>query len=89
MLIYSWGNAAVEDLAQTVALLNRDDLVSVHIRDLIDAFRHGIAEYVRELDVDIKRQSIVAQHAGLWFTNMQPDVIRQFIERHGSTGSAN
>jgi len=89
MLIYAWGDASVEDLAQTAVLLNRDDMVSVHVRDLIDAFQHGIAEYIQELNADFKRQRVVTQRAGLWFINMQPDVIRHFLERRGSTGPAN
>ena len=88
MLIYAWGNAAVDDLAKTAALLKRDDLVSVHVRDLIDAFRSGIAEYVQELDGDTQRQDFVARRAGLWFTNMQPDVIRRFIDQHEIHGAS-
>jgi hypothetical protein len=88
VLFYAWGNSAAEDLDQTAALLDRGDVISVHVRDLIDALRGGIAEYIRELGADISRQPVVAQRAGLWFTNMQPEVVRQFLESHVSTRPA-
>ena len=87
-LIYAWGSAAAEDLAKTTTLLKRDDLVSVHVRDLIDAFRHGIADYVQELESDGHRRDLAVSRAGLWFSNMQSDLIRQFLRHHEERGAS-
>jgi hypothetical protein len=80
-MFYAWGNARAADLAETTVRLGRNDVVSVHVRDLIDAFRDGIARYFQELDADASRQIVVSQRAGLWFTSMQPGVIDRFLSR--------
>jgi hypothetical protein len=79
-LLYAWGVAQPETLAQAASALGRDNVVVVHIRDLLDAFRHGIADYVQELEADVRRQDTVAQRAGLWFVNMEFNLVQQFIE---------
>jgi hypothetical protein len=50
-VIYAWGSAKADDLALTSKRLGRSDCV-VHIRDLINAFRVGLANYLEEVMQD-------------------------------------
>jgi hypothetical protein len=88
-VFYAWGTAPVGDLAQAASILDRNDIVAVHIRDLIDGFRDGVAGYFQEIGADTRRQDAVAQHAGLWFVKMQPEPLRQLIKAHREIGPAN
>ena len=78
-VFYAWGTAKPEALVQAASILGCDDVVVLQIRDLIDSFRHGLADYVQELSADVQRQDAVAQHAGQWFVNMEPQFVEQFI----------
>ncbi|MGB6198942.1 MAG: hypothetical protein WA871_00800 [Candidatus Acidiferrales bacterium] len=80
---YAWGNAEVADLAQTATMLGHTDVVTVHVRDLVDALRDGIVEYFQQVDADPTRQSVVAQRAGLWFTDLRIDIVRKFLDSRG------
>jgi hypothetical protein len=79
-IFYAWGTASAEDLRQASDILRRKDCVVVHIRDLIDAFRHGLADYGEEIERDPIRQQAVAKRAGQWFVNLQAEIVKRFLE---------
>lgn len=81
-IFYAWGNANADEFQESADILKRTDCVAVHVRDLIDAFRHGLATYVDELSQDEARQGVASKQAGMWFVNMDPKLIRQFVELH-------
>lgn len=59
--------------------LGRTD-VPVHIRDLISAFRAGLASYLAEVGRSPERQQLLETGIGLWFTHMDQDLVKQFLD---------
>lgn len=79
-IFYAWGTARAEDLQETSNILNRSDCVAVHIRDIIDAFRCGLADYLDEVAREPERQQIVERRAGLWFVQIDQDIVKKIVE---------
>ena len=76
---YAWGNAKAGDLQDVGRLIGRHQYVAVHVRDLIDAFRHGLAAYVEDVRRDPRRQHAVEKRAGLWFTNVGQGLVKVLL----------
>lgn len=85
-IFYAWGNADENELQECARILQRTDCVAVHVRDLIDAFRHGLAAYLDELSQDEARQQVASKQAGMWLMNMDPQLVRRLIDLHRSRG---
>jgi hypothetical protein len=78
-IIYAWGSAKAEDLAAAAKALGRGDC-AVHIRDLIDAFRAGLANYLEEVTRDPNREQKLKAKVGLWFAHMGQDPVKTFLK---------
>ncbi len=78
-VIYAWGGAKTEDLAAATKLLGRAD-VAVHIRELIDGFRAGLATYLEEVARSPERQQRVEAGTGLWFEHMDQQLVKKFLD---------
>jgi hypothetical protein len=77
-VIYAWGNAHAADLSEASRRLGRTE-VAVHLRDLIDSFRNGLAAYLEELGHKPDRMRQVEKRAGLWFTRMNQERVKEFL----------
>ncbi len=77
-VVYAWGNQKKEDLQEAIRLTNRD-WVALHVGDLIDAFREALLLYVEEIEKDPGRQKLVEKRAGVWLTNMNPELLHKFL----------
>ena len=82
-IVYAWGNAKPERLARTAAVLKRQDCI-IHIRELVDGFRRGLADYLEEILRDQKRILRVQKTAGLWFTNVSTETVDTFLKLHAT-----
>ena len=51
----------------------------MHLRELIDSFREGLAKYLEELMHSPDRMRLAEERAGLWFTRMRQDVVKDFL----------
>jgi hypothetical protein len=78
-VIYAWGDAKTDNLAAAANLVGRTD-VAVHIRELIDGFRVGLANYLEEVERSPERQGRVEAGAGLWFTRIDQDVVKKLLD---------
>jgi hypothetical protein len=81
-IFYAWGTANENELQECAAILQRTDCVAVHLRDLIDAFRYGLAAYLDELSQDEARQRGASKQAGSWLMNADPQLFQRLIELH-------
>jgi hypothetical protein len=81
-IFYAWGTADENELQECAAILQRTDCVAVHLRDLIDAFRDGLAAYLDELSQDEARQQVASKQAGMWLMNADPQLVQRLIELH-------
>jgi len=78
-IVYAWGNAKAADLAAASIALGRNDCV-LRLRDLINAFRVGLADYLEEVMKDDKRKQKLEAGAGLWFTHLDQETVRTFLK---------
>ena len=85
-ILYAWGNADENELQECARILQRPDYVAVHVRDLVEAFRDGLAAYLDELSQDEARQQVASKQAGMWLMNTDPQLVRRLIELHRSSG---
>lgn len=45
LVVYAWGTGELDKINETTKLLERSDIVAVHVSDLVEAFRNGLADY--------------------------------------------
>ena len=74
---YAWGNADKDKLERATKELGRDER-SVHVRQLINAFRLGLASYMDEVMQDDNRKQKVLAGAGMWLVDMDQNTIEAF-----------
>src|SRR5689334_18015901 len=77
-IAYAWGPAEPSMLKAAASALERNECV-VHVRDLIDAFRGGLAEYLGELNDDPSREKRFRQAEGAWFAHMGTGEVSDFL----------
>lgn len=87
-LAYAWGKADVKDLVKaqekTAEIFGMDDtrnnFVSVHLSDLILAFRKALVNYLDEVEMDSERQNQVERAMGRLYCNMDIATVANFLE---------
>jgi len=77
---YAWGASKVEDLAETTKALQRTE-VAVHVRELVDSFRAGLASYIEDVRQNPDRLRRVEKFASLWFTHLDQDTVARFLRQ--------
>jgi len=80
-IVYAWGDAKAEDLALAAKTLGRNDRV-VHVRELVNAFRVGLTNYLDEVMQDENRKRKLYAGASLWFTHMNQQTMKTFLKAH-------
>ena len=78
-IFYAWGNAASHDLQETARLLGRTNIVALHVDDLCDAYRLGIAAWTMEVTADQTRREIVQSRESAWFDGLSIAVVKDFL----------
>jgi hypothetical protein len=78
-ILYAWGTAEAADLTEASRGIGRLD-VAIHVRDLIDAFRTGLADYLDDVSKHPARQRTLEAGASLWFCHMDQSVVRKFLD---------
>jgi len=81
-IAYAWGDADVSKLNKASDILGRKDVVSVHLHDLVVAFRHSIVAYLEEIDSSPAKQQLFEKAAGLWFVPTDKSLVDELIELH-------
>ena len=83
-IFYAWGTARPADLQKATDIMNTCHAVSVHVGDIIDAFRNGVANYLDEVGANVVRQKRIISGSSIWLINIQPALIQAFLDRYGS-----
>jgi hypothetical protein len=81
-IYYAWGIADVADFEKASKILGRADIVMIHVRDLIDAFRQAVVNYLDEIDAQPHRGQAIESALGHWFMNCNPKQIKCLITLH-------
>ena len=87
-IVYAWGTARAEDLQKAADILHKTDSVSVHVADVINAFRNGLATYLDEVSTDKPREDRIAKQAGVWLINMEKEPIQALLDLHNKLKGA-
>ena len=77
-ICYAWGNAKTDDLERTAKVIGNGDCV-VHVRELVSAFRVGLANYLEEVMQDDNRMKLLEAGASLWFRHMDQNTVKAFL----------
>jgi hypothetical protein len=80
-IFYAWGNAKTDELERASKQLGKNNCV-LHVRELINAFRVGLANYLQETKHDNHRAQKLSAGAGMWFTNMDQNTVKAFLETY-------
>jgi hypothetical protein len=77
---YAFGNTDVNKLRTAAQLGGLDKIVSIHVHDLIDAFRNGFADFYEEVQNDPARLQKVETSAGIWSQVQPPEFFDMYID---------
>lgn len=81
-IAYAWGDADVSKLIKASDILGRRDIVSVHLRDLVAAFRRAFVAYLEEIDSSPEKQRVFEKAAGIWFVPADKNLVDELLELH-------
>lgn len=77
---YSWGSANPKALEKAIELIERKDVVGVHINDLLDAVKAGIEQTVKSADSDPELKVRLESAASLHFTEMKKETLECLLQ---------
>lgn len=80
-VLYAWGTADPTQLNALSSVLGLNDNVCIHVRQLIDVFRNGVADYINDVTSDPVRKTKFLRGLGMWFVNMEPEVISDLLDQ--------
>lgn len=69
LIHYAWGKGRIDMLQESDKAAGQD-ILSIHVDDLIEAFKRGIAVFLSDLSDDPKRKSQAVTKANAWFANV-------------------
>ncbi len=76
---YAWGTAEVDKLSRATQALGHD-YASVHLSDLVNAFRDAVAEHLKVIERDRTKRERFESMSGLWFSDLSKSIMDDFIE---------
>jgi hypothetical protein len=79
---YAWGPAKLSTLQSSVEVINRPEIVGVHINELLNAVKEGIARTIEASETDPKLAGRLAQAASLHFSEMPRQTLEKLLELH-------
>lgn len=79
-IAYSWGPANQKALEKAIELIERQDVVGVHINDLFDAVKGGIAKTVELAEFDPELKVRLESAASLHFTEMKKETLECLLQ---------
>jgi hypothetical protein len=78
-IAYATGDGTVGDLERTIASLGHSDWRSVHISDLIKAFRNAVANHLDHIENDDSAKKRFINATGLWFSNIPGTDVKDYL----------
>lgn len=82
-IIYAWGTAKADRLDKSTRLLGRDEL-TIHVRDLIDAFGRAVINHVEDVSAHPDRHKHFLEAAGHWLVGIPSSIIDEFLDSKGT-----
>jgi len=78
-IAYAWGTADANRLEMSRRKLGGHDFSSVHLRDLIDAFRNAVVNQLHDVEVHPERNKQFKKATGLWFAHMDCAIVNNYL----------
>ena len=78
-IYYAWGNSETDDLETTFDDLNRSDLVAVHLEDLYEAFKLGMANFLENVTKDKELTEKINKKSNRHFTNVDKEIVKTYL----------
>jgi hypothetical protein len=81
-IYYGWGDANSDDLNSAIATSgNKDKVVVLNVEQLREAFLVAVVAWANEVRRDSARLKQVNAQSAKWFTDIDPNLLREFILR--------
>lgn len=78
-ITYAWGIAKAEDIREAGKLINHPNILSVHVNELLTAFKQGLASYFNEINADPVRRALVLENAGIWLSDLPLSIVSSLL----------
>jgi hypothetical protein len=86
--MYAWGTADAAKLDRVVRLSGSSEL-TIHMRDLVDAFGQGVVNYVDDVADHPEKHQRFLEASGQWMGGIPLKVVDDFLEADGPNPDAN
>ena len=73
-LNYAWGNANLEELKKSVQSINFGEVSCVHLNELVESFRLGVANFIETNGSDSECLARMKKH----YVGLSPEVVSKF-----------
>lgn len=83
-LVYAWGPAKLTDLQKSIEVINRTDMVGVHINDLLAAIIVGMVETFKAAEREPELMQRLRVAAALHFSTMPRNSLEKLVDLHDS-----
>jgi hypothetical protein len=87
-IVYAWGTAKAEDLQEASNRIGGYDHVAIHVSELHQAFQHGVAAFIEDLQQDSARMKKIAKHTGLWFSSLSKENVAEYLDATGGNSTS-
>lgn len=87
-IVYAWGTAKAEDLQEASNRIGGYDHVAIHVSELHQAFRHGVATFIEDLNQNPTRMKTIAKHTGLWFSRLSMEDVAEYLDVTGGKSTS-
>ncbi|SHJ79493.1 hypothetical protein SAMN02745165_03205 [Malonomonas rubra DSM 5091] len=80
---YCWGAATHEELHAALQKTGEKNIIALHIEDLHQAFRLGMAKFVEESETNEELKKALQESAEKHFYSMEDETVDNFLNRLG------
>lgn len=87
-IAYAWGPAKASTLQKSIEVISRPELVGVHMNELLDAIKEGIARTVAAAETDQSLLNRLEKAAALHFSELPTKTLEQLMELHESANKS-
>lgn len=81
---YAWGTADVEKLRRAHQALSQDG-ISIHVRDLIDAFGAGVVKYIDEVTLDPNNHKPFFHGCAHWLLGIESSLVDELLDAYAQS----
>lgn len=81
-ICYAWGNASLQELEKSIDSLKPGRMASVHLNDLFESYRRGVAHFLDGESANEECQKRMAKH----YSNLDMNIVSAFNQKNRTLG---